>query len=246
MNEGITRDPALLWLLGGVLLILIVASAIGAVLARRTTSEATRATIDNLNARIQSWWVMCAVLALAALTGRTGAVLLFAAISFLALREFVTLTPAGQGDHRTLLWIFFIVTPIQYWLVWTGVVWPLRHLHPGLRLSARASAQRPGRGDERFPGAHGDDPVGADDLRLLRQPRPGAADAARRWRPGRRGEAAALPDHRGAEQRRAAVRLGQALRAASYRAERQPAQDLGRIRRGASPAPRCSAPPSGG
>ena len=119
MNVNITRDPALLGLLGGVLVILIVASAIGAILARRTTSEATRSTITNLNARIQSWWVMCAVLALAALTGRTGAVLLFAAISFLALREFVTLLPAGQGDHRTLLWIFFIVTPIQYWLVWT-------------------------------------------------------------------------------------------------------------------------------
>jgi phosphatidate cytidylyltransferase len=62
---------------------------------------------------------MIAVLALALLTGDIGAVLLFAAISFLALREFITLIPARHGDHRTLLWIFFLVMPIQYWLVWS-------------------------------------------------------------------------------------------------------------------------------
>jgi phosphatidate cytidylyltransferase len=61
---------------------------------------------------------MCAVLALALLTGRTGAALLFMGVSFLALREFVTLAPTRHGDHRALLWIFFVVTPVQYWLVW--------------------------------------------------------------------------------------------------------------------------------
>lgn len=115
---SMTFDRELLWLIGGVLAILVVASVIGAVLARRVTNEAGRATVANLNARIQAWWVMCAVLAVALLTGHVGATLLFALISFLALREFITLTPTGHGDHRTLLWIFFIVTPIQYWLVW--------------------------------------------------------------------------------------------------------------------------------
>jgi phosphatidate cytidylyltransferase len=115
---SVAFDRELLWLIGGVLAILVVASVIGAVLARRVMNEAGRATIANLNARIQAWWVMCAVLAVALLTGHIGATLLFALISFLALREFITLTPTGHGDHRTLLWIFFIVTPIQYWLVW--------------------------------------------------------------------------------------------------------------------------------
>lgn len=115
---SVAMDRELLWLIGGVLVILLVASVIGAVLARRETSETGRATIANLNARIQAWWVMCAVLAVAVLTREVGSVLLFALISFLALREFITLTPTGHGDHRTLLWAFFIVTPIQYWLVW--------------------------------------------------------------------------------------------------------------------------------
>src|SRR5207253_1774271 len=68
--------------------------------------------------RIRAWWVMCAVFAVALLTRGPGAVLLFALASFLALREFVTLAPTARGDHRTLLWVFFLLTPLQYALVW--------------------------------------------------------------------------------------------------------------------------------
>jgi phosphatidate cytidylyltransferase len=82
------------------------------------SSDSGRATIANLNDRIRAWWGLAAVFAIALLTGNTGSVLLFALISFLALREFITLTPTQHGDHRTLLWVFFVVTPIQYWLVW--------------------------------------------------------------------------------------------------------------------------------
>src|SRR5581483_10735709 len=91
---------------GGVLVVLVVASLVGALLARRVTGDAARATVANLNERIRAWWVMSAI------------VVLFGLVSFLALREFITLTPTGRGDHRTLLWVFFLVTPFQYWLVW--------------------------------------------------------------------------------------------------------------------------------
>ena len=116
MSGGLDRE--LLWLAGGALGVLVVASIVGAVLARRVTSESGRATIANLNARIRAWWVMCAVFGIALLTHGRGSVVLFALTSFLALREFITLTPTKHGDHRTLLWVFFLVTPIQYWLVW--------------------------------------------------------------------------------------------------------------------------------
>ena len=102
----------------GLLVVLVIATIIGEILARRPGSESSRTTIANLNDRIRAWWVMCAILALALMTGRTGAALLFMGISFLALREFVTLAPTRHGDHRALLWIFFVVTPVQYWLVW--------------------------------------------------------------------------------------------------------------------------------
>ena len=118
ITNPLTMDRDLQALGGGILLVLIVATLIGEVLARRASSESTRATIANLNDRIRAWWVMCGVLALTLLTGRTGAALLFMGVSFLALREFITLAPTRHGDHRALLWIFFVVTPVQYWLVW--------------------------------------------------------------------------------------------------------------------------------
>ena len=46
---------------------------------------------------------------------------LFAFTSFLALREFITLTPTRKGGHRILFWVFFVAVPIQYYLV--GIQW---------------------------------------------------------------------------------------------------------------------------
>jgi phosphatidate cytidylyltransferase len=46
--------------------------------------------------------------------GAVAATLLFALVSFLALREFITLTHTRRGDHRALLAVFFGVLPTQY------------------------------------------------------------------------------------------------------------------------------------
>ena len=118
ITNPLTMDHQLQALGAGILAVLVIATLIGEILARRVSSESALATITNLNDRIRAWWVMCGVLALTLLTGRTGAALLFMGVSFLALREFITLAPTRHGDHRALLWIFFVVTPVQYWLVW--------------------------------------------------------------------------------------------------------------------------------
>lgn len=117
-------DREFLWLGGGVLLLLVLSSLIGWLLARRGGDERKRATIANLNARTRAWWLMVAVFGLALAVGRIGAVVLFGLLSFLALREFITLTPTRAGDHRTLFWAFFIITPLQYVLIaadWYGL-----------------------------------------------------------------------------------------------------------------------------
>lgn len=117
-------DSALVRLVAGVLALLVVASAIGAVLSRRAKTDAASATIANLNARIRAWWVMVAVFTIAVWTGEIGSIVLFALISLLALREFVTLAPTRREDHRTLLWAFFVFTPLQYYLIairWYGL-----------------------------------------------------------------------------------------------------------------------------
>jgi phosphatidate cytidylyltransferase len=113
-------DQQLLWLSGGVGGVLIVASIIGAVLSARVTSESGRAAVANLNARTRAWWIMATIFGLAIALGRTGVVVLFGLMSFLALREFITLTPTKRGDHRALFWAFFVITPLQYYYVMTG------------------------------------------------------------------------------------------------------------------------------
>ncbi len=112
-----TVDPQTRWLFGGVLALLCLATLIGRVLKKRLTGEASQKVVANLNARINAWWMMCAVFAFALLVGPIGTVVLFALTSFLALREFITLTPSKRGDHRALFWAFFIILPIQYFLV---------------------------------------------------------------------------------------------------------------------------------
>jgi phosphatidate cytidylyltransferase len=116
-------DAALVRLMGGVLALLVVASATGSVLRRRVgrvSNADRRAMVENINARIRAWWVMASILAVSIATGAVGSILLFAFISFLAMREFVTLAPTRRGDHRALLWCFFIVTPLEYALIWIG------------------------------------------------------------------------------------------------------------------------------
>jgi phosphatidate cytidylyltransferase len=104
-------DRQLVWFFAGVLAFLVIATVVGRVLAHRASDTARRATLANLNARINAWWAMVAVFAVAILGGRTGALVPFGLISFLALREFVALAPTRRADHRTLFYGFFAGFP---------------------------------------------------------------------------------------------------------------------------------------
>ncbi|WP_370205518.1 phosphatidate cytidylyltransferase [Pararhodobacter marinus] len=114
---GISAD--LLWLLGVTAAILIVATAIGQGLRRRLPAGQPHPVIDNLNARIWAWWVMVALLALAFATGRAGVVVLFGALSALALREFLTVTARDRADFWVIAGVYAIVLPVQFWAVYT-------------------------------------------------------------------------------------------------------------------------------
>ncbi len=121
---GLPRDPALLRLFAGVLGLLLVATIIGQLLKRVVTSDGGRATVENINARTRAWWVMCGVFAIAVGTGGIGSLVLFALLSFFALREYMTLAPTASADHRALFWTFFFFTPLQYYLIatrWYGL-----------------------------------------------------------------------------------------------------------------------------
>ncbi len=108
-----------LWtLVLGIFTLLIVSSTIGYLLQRRLPAGQSNAAIENLNARIKAWWIMAILIGLAFLAGRIGVLLLFGFCSFAALREFITLTDTKRADHWALAAAFFVVLPLQYWLLW--------------------------------------------------------------------------------------------------------------------------------
>lgn len=108
------------YLAGGVFGLLVVASAAGLLLKLTAKSDAARRTVENLNARTKAWWIMAGVFALALAGGRAGVMVLFALVSFQALREMITLTPTRRGDHHTLFWAFFVIVPLHYYVLYTG------------------------------------------------------------------------------------------------------------------------------
>ena len=107
-------------LLAVVIAVLGIASIVGIVLSRREKIGVESALIRRFNHKIRVWWIMMVIFGFGFLLGRLGVVILFGLVSFWALREFITMTPTRRGDHRTLFWVFFIFTPLQYALIGLG------------------------------------------------------------------------------------------------------------------------------
>lgn len=75
---------------------------------------------QELTLRIRTWWVIIVLFSLAMLSPQWLALTFFALVSFIALKEFLTLAPSRQSDRMPLLWMF-IAIPINYWLI--GIGW---------------------------------------------------------------------------------------------------------------------------
>lgn len=74
----------------------------------------------ELTLRIRTWWVIIILFSLALLSPHWLALIFFALVSFMGLKEFLTLVPSRQSDRMPLLWMF-VVIPINYWLI--GIGW---------------------------------------------------------------------------------------------------------------------------
>lgn len=136
-----TAQDTLIALFAGVFAVLALASSVGGLLRWRLAGR-NSSVVDNLNARIKAWWWMIGALALAFWMGKTGVVVLFAFISLQALREFISVTYTRVGDHRALLWCFFVFLPLQYVLIgmdWYGLFSILIPVYAFLLLPISAS-----------------------------------------------------------------------------------------------------------
>ena len=106
------------------LVLALLGGTLAAAAARRwgRTTGRKALILQTLFVRINAWWAMLVALSLAAFAGRAGIVVLFALVSFSALREFLTLTAKRRADHWVLMFSFFFALPGQYLLVYFGQV----------------------------------------------------------------------------------------------------------------------------
>ena len=103
-------------LFAGVTCVLVVASLVCFFL--EWAAAGPSAVLENLNSRIKAWWVMVIAIAVAFAFGKAGVIALFGFASFAALREFLTLISTRRADHLALAAAFFVVLPMQYYLIW--------------------------------------------------------------------------------------------------------------------------------
>ncbi len=83
----------------------------------RDRGDADLAKHAQFKRDLRAVWAGSLLFWVAWVAGGIVSTLLFGVVSFLALREFVTLTHTRRGDHRSLLLAFFVVLPLQYVIV---------------------------------------------------------------------------------------------------------------------------------
>lgn len=109
-------DPAVAWALGGIFSLLVVATLAVWLLGRWQP----QADFTELRARVRTWWVMAGVFAVALVLSRKVSLVFFAFVSFLALKEYLSLIPTRRADRGVLFWAYLAI-PVQY--LWIGMGW---------------------------------------------------------------------------------------------------------------------------
>lgn len=101
--------------LAAVFALLLAASVVNVLLVTLRPEKDWR----ELTLRIRTWWVIVVLFSLAILSPAWLALTFFGLVSFMALKEFLTLAPSRQADRMPLLWMF-IAIPVNYGFIGTG------------------------------------------------------------------------------------------------------------------------------
>lgn len=105
--------------LGGVYALLVLATAVVWAMGRGGSSEANR----ELSLRVRSWWWIITAFTVAIVINRAISTVFLAFISYLALKEYLSLIPTRRIDRAVLLWAYLAI-PVQYYLAhiaWYGL-----------------------------------------------------------------------------------------------------------------------------
>ena len=115
MRGWFDLNPTLLTAVAGIFGLLVVGS-VALWLVKRARPEKD---LTELVQRTKSWWVMAAIFTVAVLVDRVAGLVFLGAVSFLALKEYLSIIPTRRADRRVLFFLYLAI-PIQYYWVGTG------------------------------------------------------------------------------------------------------------------------------
>jgi len=101
--------------IGAIYALLILASIISFTFRKLKPSDAA----TELSKRVVSWWWMISVFTFAILTSRAVSFAFLGFMSFLALKEYLSLIPTRRVDRSILFWAY-VAIPVQYYLASIG------------------------------------------------------------------------------------------------------------------------------
>jgi phosphatidate cytidylyltransferase len=94
--------------------LLLAATIAWTLLSLREMPAPSRERHERFGRDLRAVWIGAVLFWLSWMSGAIGATLLFGIVSFLALREFITLMHTRRADHRGLIIAFFVVLPLQF------------------------------------------------------------------------------------------------------------------------------------
>lgn len=105
--EGLSMR--ILWAIGAIYGVLILASLIVAVLKHRSPGGAT----TELSRRVTSWWFMITIFTVAIVTNPIVSTVFLGFMTFLAFKEYISLIPTRRIDRLILLFAYLAI-PVQF------------------------------------------------------------------------------------------------------------------------------------
>ncbi len=77
---------------------------------------------SEVRLRVRTWWIIVTLVLVALASNRAVSLAFFAFISFLALKEYLSIIPTRRADRRVLFWAYLAI-PVQFY--WIYIDWYL-------------------------------------------------------------------------------------------------------------------------
>lgn len=109
------ENQPVLFVLLAVIGILLTATLIVLIFGERKFPQSRQELMN----RIKTWWFLVVLFFAAIIAGKIAATILFALVSFLALKEYFSLIPTRRIDRNVLFWAYLSI-PFQYYWAYIG------------------------------------------------------------------------------------------------------------------------------